>query len=98
MSDEIDQKAKNVVNIKFFLRIFSPAHFNHWKLSPPVYQVTMVTMETMRPDMSVQLPDNVMTLTDAHQIYFRHHRLIYRCRKVDGWWWVVGKMILVSSP
>ena len=48
----------------------------------------MVTMETMGPDMSVQLPDNVLTLTDTLQMYFRHHRVIYRSRKV--YWWVGG--------
>ena len=31
-SDKIDQKTKNVVNTRFFLRIFFPAHFDHWKL------------------------------------------------------------------
>ena len=32
MSEKIDQKTKNVVNTRFFLRIFFPAHFDHWKL------------------------------------------------------------------
>ena len=45
-------------------------------------------METMGPDMSVKLPNNVLTLTDTFKIYFRHHGVIYRLRKVD--WWVVG--------
>ena len=31
-SDKIDQKTKNVVNTGFFLRIFFPTHFDHWKL------------------------------------------------------------------
>ena len=28
----IKLKTKNVVNFRFFLRIFFPAHFAHWKL------------------------------------------------------------------
>ena len=32
MSDKIDKKTKNVVDTRFFLRIFFPAHFGHWKL------------------------------------------------------------------
>ena len=32
VSDKIVQKTKNVVNFRFFLRIFFPAHFYHWKL------------------------------------------------------------------
>ena len=32
VSDKIDQKTKKVANTRFFLRIFSPAHFDHWKL------------------------------------------------------------------
>ena len=32
VSDKIDQKTKNVVNTRFFLRIFFPAHFDHRKL------------------------------------------------------------------
>ena len=31
-SNKIDQKTKNVVNTRFFLRIFFPAHFDHWML------------------------------------------------------------------
>ena len=54
-----------------------------------MYLVTMVTIETMSPDMSVQLPDNVLTLTDTLQMYFRHLRVIYRSRKV--YWWVGGE-------
>ena len=50
-----------------------------------MYLVTMVIMETMGPDMSVQLPANVLTVTDTIQMCFRHHRVIYRCRKVSGW-------------
>ena len=30
VSDKIVQKTKNVVNSRFFLRIFFPAHFDHW--------------------------------------------------------------------
>ena len=30
--DKIEQKTKNVVNTGFFLRIFFPTHFDHWKL------------------------------------------------------------------
>ena len=33
VSDKIVQKTKNVVNTRFFLRIFSPAYFNHWRLT-----------------------------------------------------------------
>ena len=29
-SDKIVQKTKNVVNSRFFLRIFFPAHLDHW--------------------------------------------------------------------
>ena len=54
----------------------------------------LVTMDTMGPDMSVQLPDNVLTLTDTLQMYFRHHRVIYRWRKVDG---VGGWLVVVKS-
>ena len=32
VSDEIDQKMKVGQNTRFFLRFFSPAHFDHWKL------------------------------------------------------------------
>ena len=32
MSDEIDQKTKVGQNTRFFLRFFSPAHFDHQKL------------------------------------------------------------------
>ena len=32
MPDEIDQKRKVDQNTWFFLRFFSPAHFDHWKL------------------------------------------------------------------
>ena len=32
MSDEIDQKTKVGQNTRLFLRFFSPAHFDHWKL------------------------------------------------------------------
>ena len=32
VSDKIVQKTKNVVNFRFFLRIFFPAHFDHRKL------------------------------------------------------------------
>ena len=32
VSDEIDQKTKYVKSTRFFLRFFSPAHFDHWKL------------------------------------------------------------------
>ena len=32
VSDKIDQKTKNVVNTRFFLRIFFSAHFDHRKL------------------------------------------------------------------
>ena len=32
VSDKIVQKIKNVVNSRFFLRIFFPAHFDHRKL------------------------------------------------------------------
>ena len=32
MSDEIDQKMKIGQNTWLFLRIFSPTHFDHWKL------------------------------------------------------------------
>ena len=32
MSDKIVQKIKNVVNSRFFLRIFSPAHLDYRKL------------------------------------------------------------------
>ena len=32
MSDKIVQKTKNVVDTRFFLRIFFPAHFDHCKL------------------------------------------------------------------
>ena len=31
-SDKIDPKTKNVVDTGFFLRIFFPTHFDHWKL------------------------------------------------------------------
>ena len=30
MSDKIVQKTKNVVNSRFFLRIFFSAHLDHW--------------------------------------------------------------------
>ena len=33
MPDEIDQKMKVGQNTWFFLRFFSPAHFDHWRLS-----------------------------------------------------------------
>ena len=32
VSDEIDHKTKIGQNTRFFLKIFSPAHFDHWKL------------------------------------------------------------------
>ena len=32
MFDRIVGKTKSVVNTRFFLRIFFPAHFDHWKL------------------------------------------------------------------
>ena len=32
VSDEIDQEMKVRQNIRFFLRFFPPAHFDHWKL------------------------------------------------------------------
>ena len=32
MSDEIDQNMKIGQDTWFFLRVFSPAHFVHWKL------------------------------------------------------------------
>ena len=32
VSDKIDQKTKVGQNTRFFLRIFFPAHFDHWKL------------------------------------------------------------------
>ena len=32
VSDKIDQKTKVGLNTRFFLRIFFPAHFDHWKL------------------------------------------------------------------
>ena len=32
VSDKIDQKTKVGQNTRFFLRFFSPAHFDHWKL------------------------------------------------------------------
>ena len=32
MSDKIDLKTKDGQNTRFFLRIFFPAHFDHWKL------------------------------------------------------------------
>ena len=32
VSDKIDQKMKVGQNTRFFLRIFFPAHFDHWKL------------------------------------------------------------------
>ena len=32
MLNEIDQKTKVDQNTRFFLRFFSPAHFDHWKL------------------------------------------------------------------
>ena len=35
MYDEIDQKIKYVKSTRFFLRFFSPAHFDHWKLIQP---------------------------------------------------------------
>ena len=35
VSDEIDQKTKVAETTGFFLRFFSPAHFNHWKLRYP---------------------------------------------------------------
>ena len=35
VSDKIVQKTKNVVNTRFFLRFFPPAHFDHWKLKYP---------------------------------------------------------------
>ena len=100
VSDKIDKKTKVGQNNRLFLRIFSYQILTtgSWD-SPPVYLVTMVTMETMGPDMSVQLPDNVLTLTDTLQMYFRHHGVIYWWRRDDGWvvggWW---KVILVSTP
>ena len=33
VSDRIVQKTKTVVNTRFFLRIFFPAYFDHWRLT-----------------------------------------------------------------
>ena len=42
MSDEIDQKIKVDQNTWFFLRFFSPAHFDHRKLRKELLKVSGV--------------------------------------------------------
>ena len=39
MPDKIDQKTKVSQNTSFFLRIFFPAHFDHWKLRKSFFVV-----------------------------------------------------------
>ena len=42
VSDKINQKTKKVANTRFFLRIFFPAHFDHWKLRKSLLVVVVV--------------------------------------------------------
>ena len=44
VSDKIDQKTKVGQNTRFFLRIFFPAHFDHWKLRKSLLVVVVVVV------------------------------------------------------
>ena len=58
VSDKIVQKTKNVVNSRFFLRIFFPAHFNHWKLRKSLLLVVVVGKMILVSSLLIEL-DNI---------------------------------------
>ena len=54
-SDKIDQKTKVGQNTRYFLRIFFPAYFDHWKLRKSLLVVVVVVVGG-KNDSSVKSP------------------------------------------
>ena len=66
VSDKIDQKTKVGQNIRFFLRIFFPTHFGHWKLRKSLLVVVVVVVVVVD---KVILMSSLLTELDNSQTF-----------------------------